>query len=50
MTNDFERLVNAQIQDLRDKGRQEFFIWGMRLLIIGFTCQLIAYSVNNPPI
>lgn len=48
--NDFERLVNEQIQYLRDKGRQEFFIGGMILLSIGFICQFIAYSMNNPPI
>lgn len=44
----FDRLVEEQIQDIRDRGRHSFFMIGMGLLVLGFGLQAFAYCMMNP--
>lgn len=44
----FDRLIEEQIQGIRDSGHQSFFIIGMKLLVLGFGLQAFAYCMRNP--
>lgn len=44
----FDRLIEKEIQDIRDRGRHSFFMIGMELLVLGFGLQAFAYCMMNP--
>lgn len=44
----FDRLIEKEIQDIRDRGRHSFFMTGMKLLVLGFGLQAFVYCMMNP--